>query len=51
MQKRKVKKECERNKIKELALNMKDQGLEDDFIAKCLTISINDLKVLLNNKQ
>ena len=35
--------------MKELALNMKKQGLEDKFIAKCLNIDIDDLKKLLNN--
>ena len=35
---------------KQIALNMKEQELEDDFIVKCLNVSINDLKLLLNNK-
>jgi flagellar biosynthesis/type III secretory pathway protein FliH len=46
----KGKKQCERNKIKELELNMKNQILENDFIAKYLNISINDLNLLLNSK-
>ncbi|MBR1944188.1 MAG: hypothetical protein IJ848_01805 [Alphaproteobacteria bacterium] len=31
---------------KELALNMKNQGLDDAFIAKCLNISIEALNAL-----
>ena len=34
--------------MKELALNMKKQGLEYDFIAKCLNISIDELNKLMN---
>jgi predicted transposase/invertase (TIGR01784 family) len=34
---------------KQIALNMKNHGLEDVFIAKCLNISIYELKQLLNN--
>ena len=34
---------------KQIALNMKKQGLDDTFIAKCLNISINELKKLMNN--
>ena len=33
---------------KQIALNMKNQGLDDTFIAKCLNISIEELKQLLN---
>ena len=28
---------------------MKKQELEDEFIAKCLNIDLNNLKLLLNN--
>ena len=35
-------------KMNELALNMKNQGLDKEFIAKCLNISIDELKKLLN---
>ena len=35
---------------KQIALNMKTQGLDDEFIAKCLNVSINELqKLLLDN--
>jgi len=30
--------------MKELALNMKNQGFEDSIIAKCLNINIDELK-------
>ena len=33
---------------KQIALNMKNQGLADEFIAKCLNISIDELKNILN---
>ena len=36
-------------KMKELALNMKNQGLDKEFIAKCLNISIKELTELLNS--
>ena len=42
-------KEGEQMKMKELAINMKKQGLEDNFIAKCLNTDLNTLKDLLNN--
>ena len=32
---------------KEMVQNMKNQGLDDTFIAKCLNISIKELKALL----
>ena len=32
---------------KEIALNIKKQGLDNDFIAKCLNISIEKLNKLL----
>ena len=41
--------EGEKRKMKELILNMSNQGLDDEFIAKCLNIDINTLKQLLNN--
>ena len=34
--------------MKELAINMKEQGWENDFIAKCLNISIEELNELLD---
>ena len=34
---------------KQIALNMKIQGLDDSFIAKCVNISIDELKKLINN--
>ena len=33
--------------MKELALNMKKQGLDNAFIAKCLNISIDELNKLM----
>ena len=33
--------------MKELALNMKNQGLDENFIAKCLNISIDELNKLM----
>ena len=33
---------------KQIALNMKVQGLDDNFIAKCLNISIDELNKLMN---
>ena len=41
--------EGEQKKMKELALNMKSKGFDDDTIAKCLNIDVNTLKVLLNS--
>ncbi|MBR1943869.1 MAG: hypothetical protein IJ848_00130 [Alphaproteobacteria bacterium] len=38
--------EGENKAKKELALNMKNQGLSNDFIAKCLNISIEALNEL-----
>ncbi|MBR1944552.1 MAG: hypothetical protein IJ848_03745 [Alphaproteobacteria bacterium] len=38
--------EGENKAKKELALNMKNQGLSNDFIAKCLNISIEELNAL-----
>ncbi|MBR1943946.1 MAG: hypothetical protein IJ848_00545, partial [Alphaproteobacteria bacterium] len=40
--------EGENKAKKELALNMKNQGLSNDFIAKCLNISIEELKAICN---
>ena len=34
---------------KQIALNMKSKGFDDDTIAKCLNIDVNTLKVLLTN--
>ncbi len=34
---------------KQIALNMKNQGFNDEVIAKCLSIDINNLKELLGN--
>ena len=39
--------EGKKSEQKQIALNMKNQGLENDFIAKCLNISIDNLKKLL----
>ena len=33
--------------MEELALNMKKQGLDNTFIAKCLNISVDELNKLL----
>ena len=33
---------------KQIALNMKNQGCDDNTIAKCLNISIDELKNILN---
>ena len=43
----KGKKEGLKEGKKQIALNMKNQGLDDTFIAKCLNISIDELKRLL----
>ena len=40
--------EGEKKKMKELALNMKNQGFEDTIIAKCLDISMDELYKLIN---
>ena len=42
-------KEGEHMKMKELAINMKMQGLDDEFISKCLNTDLNTLKDLLND--
>ena len=34
---------------KQIALNMKEQGLKNDFIIKCLNISNEELEKLLNS--
>ena len=34
---------------KQIALNMKSQGLNDEFIAKCLDVDLNTLQRLLNS--
>ena len=34
---------------KQIALNMKNQGLDDEFIAKCLNINLDTLQRLLNS--
>ena len=39
--------EGEKKKMKELALNMKNQGFENEVIAKCLNISIDELNKLM----
>ena len=43
-----ARKEGEKRKMKELAINMKNQGFEDKVIAKCLNISIDELNKLIN---
>ena len=40
-------KEGEHKKMKELAINIKSQGLDDEFIAKCLNIDLDILQLLL----
>ena len=35
--------------MRELALNMKKQGFDNEMIAKCLNIDIESLEKLLNN--
>ena len=42
-------KEGEQIKMKELAINMKMQGLDNEFISKCLNTDLNTLKDLLND--
>ncbi len=36
---------------KQIALNMRNQGFDEETITKCLDISINDLRLLLNSKK
>ena len=40
--------EGEKRKMTELALNMKKQGFENEVIAKCLNISIDEMNTLMN---
>ncbi len=41
-------KEGENKKMRELALNMKSQGFNNEMIAKCLNIDIESLEKLMN---
>ncbi len=43
------KEEGKLEKMKELALNMKSQGFDNEIIAKCLRIDVDNLNKLLNN--